>query len=491
MRELAEETARGKRGGDTYGSRRPMVGPGPRAHGSGPRREGGRFDGRSETGRYGDRGPSPRGGRYERGPRDQGGYGARAERAPSGPRPDRPYSDRPRPDRPYSESAPSDRADRVERSDRPDRGRPDRPQRNRDRHGQKPYRTGVQSAGQGPPRPVPAPEQPPLGRLRALLGGYQGTAAVLAAYSLGVFRHLHQRAQVLGDLARATGADPRGMEALLEAMVGIGVVHRHGATYVLPRELAPYLVPGVDGDATGLIDMTSDLYMAWMDLARGLKDGAPRYRLSSEALLAGDPERVRRYIRSTHTTGREAARRVAELSPLLPGSTLLDVGGGSGIFAAEYARRTPNLKAILFDLPPTLEVAREILRHEELADLVEYVPGDYRHDAFPAPVDTILLSNVLQTESEETSLEILRRSREALRPGGTLLVHGSMGDGGSVPEPPLALASLFFYVLFDQGRAWSLERVSGWLVQEGFGVRSARPLGAPFHTRLITASRLE
>jgi SAM-dependent methyltransferase len=281
------------------------------------------------------------------------------------------------------------------------------------------------------------------------------------------------------------------MEALLDALVGLNLVHRHGATYVLPRDMAPYLVPGVEGDATGLVEMTSDLYMAWMDLARGLKEGVPRYRLSSEALLAGDPERVRRYIRSTHTTAREAARRLAEMAPLLPGSTLLDVGGGSGIIAAEYARRTPELRAILFDLPPTLEVAREILKSEESEDLVEFVAGDYRRDPFPAPVDTILLSNVLQTESEENVIEILRRCREALRTGGTLMVHGSMGDGGAVPEPPLALASLFFYVLFDQGRAWSIDHVSEWLAREGFGVRSARPLGAPFHTRLIVASRLE
>jgi cyclopropane fatty-acyl-phospholipid synthase-like methyltransferase len=219
--------------------------------------------------------------------------------------------------------------------------------------------------------------------------------------------------------------------------------------------------------------------------------GGPRYRLSSDALLAGDPERVRRYIRSTHTVGREAARRVAEMAPLLPGSTLVDVGGGSGIFAAEYARRTPELKAILFDLQPTLEVAREVLKREELADLVEYVPGDYRHDLFPAPADAILLSNVLQTESEENITGILRRCHEALRPSGTLMVHGSMGDGGSTIEPPLALSSLFFYSLFDQGRAWSIDRVSEWLVQEGFGVRSARPLGPPFHTRLIVATRME
>jgi 3-hydroxy-5-methyl-1-naphthoate 3-O-methyltransferase len=474
MRELAEETARGQRG-DTYGSRRPMVGPGARAHGPGPRREPG--------GRYGERGPSPRVGGYSKGFRDQGGYGGpRVERAPSGPRHDRPHSDRPRPerahpDRPYE--------------DRPERTRTERPHRDREQHGRKPYRTGVQSAGEGPPRPVPALEQPVLGRLRLLLSGYQSTAAVLAAYSLGVFRHLHQKPQILGDLTRATGADPRGMEALLDALVGLGLVHRHGATYVLPRDVAPYLVPGVDGDATGLVEMTSDLYMAWMDLARGLKEGAPRYRLSSDALLAGDPERVRRYIRGTHTTGREAARRLIEMAPLLPGSTLLDVGGGSGIFAAEYARRTPGLKAILFDLPPTLEVAREILEREESGDLVEFVPGDYRNDSFPAPVDAILLSNVLQTESEENAVGILRRSHEALRPGGTLLVHGSMGDGGAVPEPPLALASLFFYVLFDQGRAWSIDRVSEWLAKEGFGVRSAKPLGAPFHTRLIVATRME
>jgi len=39
--------------------------------------------------------------------------------------------------------------------------------------------------------------------------------------------------------------------------------------------------------------------------------------------------------------------------------------------------------------------------------------------------------------------------------------------------------------------AWSLERVSEWLVQEGFGVRMSRPLGAPFQTRLLIATRIE
>lgn len=370
--------------------------------------------------------------------------------------------------------------------------RPVRPPRDKPPYGTpKPYRTGVQSAGEGPPRPSPAQEEPPLERIRTLLSGYQKTAAILAAFSLGVFNQLHLRPQTLGDLTRICAADPRGMEALVDSLVALGVVHRHGPTLVLPRDIAPYLVPGSEGDGTGMIEMTADLCRAWMELASGLREGTPRYRLSSESLLAGDPERVRRYIRAVHTVSRESARRVVEMAPLLPGSSLLDVGGGSGIFAAEYARRTPDLKAFLFDLPPTLEIAREILRAEGLSDAVEYAAGDYRNDPFPGPVDAVLISNVLQTENEEHARLILRKAREALRPGGTLLIHGVMSESAGPQPAQLAFFSLLMYVLFDHGRAWSAEQITDWLAEEGFGARSARLLGPPYHSKLIIASRLE
>jgi len=503
MRQVAAENSRGQRG-DRYGGRRPMSG--------GTRPQGGS---RGPV-PYGDRGPSGPGRPYRdsRGPRPDRPYRSGGDRPDrpyrsGGDRPDRPYrSERgDRPDRPYRGGG-----DRGDRGPRPDRGpQGDRPYRDRsagpapsiERRGpapfgadrgprhprrDRPYRTGVQSAGEGPPRGVPVPEEAPLGRVRALLSAYQSTAVMLAAHSLGVFRHLHQRPQNVDDLTRAAGADRRGMEALLEGLVGLGVVHRHGPTFVLPRDLAPYLVPGVDGDATGMIDAASDFYLTWHELARAVREGTPRHRLTSDALLAGDPERARRYVRSVHTGGREAARRLVELAPALPGTKFLDVAGGSGIYAAEYARRTPDLQAVLFELPPVIEAARDILRAEGLEDAIEYVPGDYHTDPLPGPVDTVLLSNVLQTESEENAIALLRKAKEALRPGGTLLIHGLMPEGANASA---GMAPLVMFMYFDQGRAWTLERVSEWLPQEGFGVRMSRPLGDPFQSRLLIATRLE
>ena len=317
------------------------------------------------------------------------------------------------------------------------------------------------------------------------------TAALMAAYSLGVFRELHARPQTAADLARACDSDQHGMEALLGALVAIGAVQRHGPTCVLSRDLAPYLVSGVDGDATGLIEMAGELYGAYAGLARAVREGKPLYPLTGDDILQGGSDRVRRYIRAVHTGGREAARRVVQMAPLLPGSSLLDVAGGSGIYAATYAQQTPDLVAHLFDLPPTLEVAREVLAAEGAENSVTFHAGDYRHDPFPGPVDTVLLSNVLQTENEENVRGILKRAWDALAPGGSLLVHGVMVDAGVSPGGPVALFSLHMFSLFGHGNAWSAEKVCEWLAQERFGVRFTRPLGEPFHSKLILATRLD
>jgi len=63
-------------------------------------------------------------------------------------------------------------------------------------------------------------------------------------------------------------------------------------------------------------------------------------------------------------------------------------------------------------------------------------------------------------------------------------------SSGPIP-PAVAMHSLTMFVLFDHGRSWSAEKILEWLAREQFGARFVRPLGPPFHTKLIVASRLE
>ncbi len=109
----------------------------------------------------------------------------------------------------------------------------------------------------------------------------------------------------------------------------------------------------------------------------------------------------------------------------------------------------------------------------------------------PGPVDAVLISNLLQTESVEMCRKILAKAREALRPGGTLMIHGLMEEAEESKPTLTAVHSLVMYVLFDSGRAYSADTITSWLAQEGFGVRFVKPIGAPFPSKLILATRLE
>ena len=74
---------------------------------------------------------------------------------------------------------------------------------------------------------------------------------------------------------------------------------------------------------------------------------------------------------------------------------LLDVGGGTGIYAMAWLQQHPALRAIVWDRPEVLKVAAEMAEAFGVADRLTCQPGDMFRDPPPADADVVLLSNVL------------------------------------------------------------------------------------------------
>jgi SAM-dependent methyltransferase len=120
-----------------------------------------------------------------------------------------------------------------------------------------------------------------------------------------------------------------------------------------------------------------------------------------------------------------------------PGSTALDVGCGTGINAAELARR--GLDVIAFDVSPTaVELARARVAalgstgsiSFATADVLD-LPSAWRH-AFALVVEV----NTLQVLPRELRAPAARQLAEAVAPGGTLLVI-ARGRDETDPEGPM------------------------------------------------------
>ncbi|KTD43421.1 methyltransferase [Legionella quateirensis] len=100
-------------------------------------------------------------------------------------------------------------------------------------------------------------------------------------------------------------------------------------------------------------------------------------------------------------------------------SRVLDVGGGDGTMACEFARAHPHIKVTVYNLPKAAELARQNIDSQGLSDRVSVYEGDFiKDDAFPLGFDLILFTRVLFDWNEQVDRKLLRMAYQCLPQNG-------------------------------------------------------------------------
>ncbi len=121
---------------------------------------------------------------------------------------------------------------------------------------------------------------------------------------------------------------------------------------------------------------------------------------------------------------------------IAPGSTVADVGAGSGYMTIRMARRVgPTGKVYANDIQPQmLAILRQRLEREKITN-VDLVLGTMDDPKLPAAtVDLILMVDVYHEFAQPQAM--LRRMREALKPGGRLVLLEYRKEDPSIPIRP-------------------------------------------------------
>jgi SAM-dependent methyltransferase len=157
-------------------------------------------------------------------------------------------------------------------------------------------------------------------------------------------------------------------------------------------------------------------------------------------------ERTRGWMRLTSTLTRYEAEACMRLFDLGPYRRMLDVGGNSGEFVLQLARRHPGLHGTVFDLPLVCEIGMEHVLAEPEHGRIAFFKGDVRNDVLPRGYDLIAFKSMLHDWPVEEAGRFIAKAARALEPGGTLLIfeRGPIELGGRTP-PFSMLPILLFY----------------------------------------------
>jgi cyclopropane fatty-acyl-phospholipid synthase-like methyltransferase len=146
---------------------------------------------------------------------------------------------------------------------------------------------------------------------------------------------------------------------------------------------------------------------------------------------------------------------------------LLDVAGGSGIYACAIVEHQPDLRASVFEKPPVDRIARECIAKRGFTDRVDVVAGDMFTDAWPTGFDVHLISNVLHDWEEPTARDLLAKSHAALPVGGLVVVHDAFINAEKTG--PLHVAEYSALLMqITEGKCYSVGEMRGYLDAAGF-----------------------
>ena len=146
---------------------------------------------------------------------------------------------------------------------------------------------------------------------------------------------------------------------------------------------------------------------------------------------------------------------------------LLDIAGGSGIYACAIVAKHPHLRATVFEKPPVDAVARRAIEKRGFTDRVSVVAGDMFATELPGGFDLHLISNVLHDWDEPVAKQILAKSARALKPGGLLILHDAhINETKTGPLPVAKYSALLMHS--TEGKCYSLAEMRGYLDELGF-----------------------
>ena len=160
-----------------------------------------------------------------------------------------------------------------------------------------------------------------------------------------------------------------------------------------------------------------------------------------------------------------------------PGSLprkLLDVGGGSGVYAITVARAFPETRATVLEASPVDQIARRTISAAGLDGRIDVVTADMFTDSWPADHDTHLFSNVLHDWNEADCRRLLAKSVAALPDGGRLLIHDMLLDD-DMSGPLWAAEYSVLLTTVTQGRLYSAAEIANWLADLGLRIVARAP----------------
>jgi ubiquinone/menaquinone biosynthesis C-methylase UbiE len=311
-----------------------------------------------------------------------------------------------------------------------------------------------------------------------------------AAVQNRIFDVLDEGPKTLAQIASATGAAPRGVRALVEALAAIGVLRRKGPRFSLAPDISAFLVRNKPGFLGGMLQhLMTQILPNWIKIPDAVRTGRPIHAVNQELIGA---DFFSAFVEDIYNLSRPSAQALAQVvarhckaARWATRVNVLDIAAGSGVWGLAIAERLPQAHVTAVDWSGVTPVTRKVAVRLNLADRLSVIEGDILQADFGHGYHVATLGHILHSEGEARSRQLLKKVFDALAPGGMIAIaEFSPNTDRSGPAFPLMFA-VNMLVETEAGDTFSQSEMRGWLAEIGF--TRIQPVRVPAPTPILLA----
>ncbi|HJO82760.1 MAG: methyltransferase [SAR202 cluster bacterium] len=325
-------------------------------------------------------------------------------------------------------------------------------------------------------------------RINELSRNFWNSAVLRAGIKLGVFPLLEERSHTPDNLAAKIGANPRFVQAFLEACVELELAQNDGDSFCNSPLSSSFLLPGKHEYVGDLVLHITNYWHTWGNLDRLIVEGVTE--LPFENGFTDAATYWTDYMKGQHN--RAAAgqgQHLVNTVDLTGRRKMLDLGGGAASYSIALCGANPKLNSRVIDQREPLEIAEPLVDDAGLEDRITLVEGDFFEMDLGADSDVVLISGVVLIVSEQDCRRAFRRAYDALAPGGMIIVQDFMRIDPRAERTFLdVMMDMYVLVGFDPGAGdRDGDEYASWLADAGFTSIDQTPL--PTQLAVITGRK--
>ena len=294
---------------------------------------------------------------------------------------------------------------------------------------------------------------------------------LIVGLHLDLFTRLASQPKTMDEICAGFDITPRPTDVMLTLFSAMGLLERSGDRYQLTATGREHLVKGSPWYLGPYYPRLDDRPIA-RDLLTVLRTGRPANWGTHQANQDWHKAMEREDFAASFTAAMDCrgiylSQAVAKAVDLREHRHLLDIAGGSGIYACALAAHYPALQATVLEKPPVDRIAAAAIASRGVSGRVSVIARDMLADPLPGFADVHLFSNVLHDWDVPVVTDLLSKSFAALPPGGLVVVHDAFLN--ATKTGPLHVAEYSVLLMHaSEGRCYSTAEMESYLGEAGF-----------------------